>query len=86
MNKHNITFEEVKEEIEQLKGNTKYIYELIIDITKLYNDVKSYKNRMTCNILLIKNRMLIEKNISNKLKLYLSFSNPNLVNYPHLID
>lgn len=79
MNKHNITFEEVKEEIEQLKGNTKHIYELIIDITKLYNDLKSYENKMTCNILLIKNRMLIEKNISNKLKLYLSFCNPNLV-------
>jgi hypothetical protein len=80
MNKHNITFEEVKEEIEQLEENTKHIYELIIDITKLYNDLKSYENKMTCNILLIKNRMLIEKDISNKLKLYLSFCNPNLVN------
>jgi hypothetical protein len=80
MNKHNITFEEVKEEIEQLEENTKHIYELIIDITKLYNDLKSYENKMTCNILLIKNRMLIEKKISNKLKLYLSFCNPNLVN------
>jgi galactitol-specific phosphotransferase system IIB component len=80
MNKHNITFEEVKEEIEQLEENTKHIYELIIDITKLYDDLKSYENKMTCNILLIKNRMLIEKKISNKLKLYLSFCNPNLVN------
>lgn len=80
MNKHDITFEEVKEEIKQLDENTKHVYELIISITKLYNDLKSYENKMTCNILLIKNRMLIEKNISNKLKLYLSFCNPNLVN------
>lgn len=79
MNKHDITFEEVKKEIEQLDKNTKHVYELIIDITKLYNDLKSYENKMTCNILLIKNRMLIEKNISNKLKLYLSFCNPNLI-------
>ena len=80
MNKHDITFKEVEKEIEQLDENTKHVYELIIDITKLYNDLKSYENKMTCNILLIKNRMLIEKNISNKLKLYLSFCNPNLIN------
>lgn len=79
ISEHNIHFNEVEKEIEQLSGITLMYYNLIMDILILYKEVKSPGNRMTCNVLLIRYRNQITNDISEKLRKYLSYCNPNLV-------
>lgn len=79
ISEHDIHFNEVEKEIEQLSGITLMYYNLIMDILRLYKEVKSPENKMTCDVLLIRYRNQITNDISEKLRKYLSYCNPNLV-------
>lgn len=79
INEHDIKYDQVKDEINSLTGETKMYYNLIIDIIELYKEVKSPGNRMTCDVLLIRYRNCIIDKISDNLKKYLSYCNKNLV-------
>lgn len=78
MNQHNITYDEVREEISKLTGDLKVYYNLILEIAELYKEVKDPGGIMTCDVLIIKYALLMKEHISHKLWLYLSFCNPNL--------
>ena len=79
ISEHDIHFNEVKDEIKELSGTTLMYYNLIMDIIGLYKEVKDPGNRMTCDVLLIRYRNQIVDKISDKLRKYLSYCNPNLV-------